>query len=167
MSVSLIKDKIPLSGIDDESIISSISKVLKIAHVVRINIDARTQMVDFWRFPSEHESEEETANPFRGVLKQVQMEEYVPDANESGERQFFGMCEILEDAGCVPVFILTGREVAQLRKWVPFPRRSSSLAGIPILANPDLNDDVLLMCGSKVRDAEPVDVAFVVKLTLP
>lgn len=167
MNVSLLKDKIPLSGTDDESILASIAKVLKLADVVRINVDARIQMVEFWRIPSEHESEEEAANPFRGVLKTVQMEEHVPDSNETGERQFLSMCEILEDAGCFPVFLLTGRELSQLRKWVHFPRRSSSLAGIPIMLSPDLHDDVLLLCGAKVRDAEPSDVAFIVKLTLP
>jgi hypothetical protein len=95
------------------------------------------------------------------------MEEYVSEAEESGERQFLAMCEILEDAGCYPVFLLTGRDIPQLRKWVMFPRRSSNLAGIPILPNPDLHEDVLLLCGAKVRDAEPVDVTFIVKLTLP
>lgn len=167
MTLSLVKDKLPLSGSDEEGILQSISRVLKFANVVRFSVDARTGVVDFWRVPSEEESEEEIANPFRGVLKQVQMEEYDPEVNASGERQFFAMCEILEDAGCVPVFILTGRNLNSLRKWISFPRRSSAIGGVPVVLNPDLDNDVILLCGSKVKDAEPVDVTFVVKMTLP
>jgi len=164
---SLVKDKIVLSGTDDESILSTISKVLKFGNVVRFNVDARTEMVDFWRKPTDDEIEEELANPFRGVLKQVQMEEYVPEEDEGGERQFFSMCEVLEDAGCYPVFLLTGRPITELRKWIAFPRRSTHIAGVPILPNPDLSDDVVLLCGAKVKDAEPVDVSFILKMTLP
>lgn len=167
MNPSLIKDKIILSGTDDDSILSTITKVLKFGNVVRFNVDARTGMVDFWRLPSEEETEEDLANPFRGVLRQVHMEEYVPEDSDSGERQLFAMCEILEDAGCYPVFLLTGRALPQLRKWIQFPRRSTHIAGIPILPNPDLTEDIVLMCGSKVKEAEPVDVTFIVKMTLP
>ncbi len=119
MNLSLIKDKLPLISMDEESILSTISKVLKFDNVVRLNIDSRTGMVDFWRIPVEEDSEEH-ANPFRAVLKKVHMEEYSSEEEESGERQFFAMCEILADAGSFPVFILTGREVSKLRKWLEF-----------------------------------------------
>lgn len=167
MSPSIIKDKFPLSGTDEESILSSVSKVLKFDNVVRFNVDARTKVIDFWRVPSEHEAEDDPANPFRGVLKNVQMEEYVPEEDEAPERQFFSMCEMIEDAGCYPVFLLSGLELSKLRKWIPFPRRSSMLGGIPIQMNGDLPKDVILLCGSKTKEAEPIDVTFIVKLTLP
>lgn len=152
---------------DEEAILAVISKILKFDNVVRLNIDARTGMVDFWRIPEEQETEEEGANPFRSVLKQVQMEEYSSEKEETGEQQFFAICEILADAGCFPVFVLTGREVSKLRKWIPFPRRLPQIAGVPIIPDPDLMEDVILVCGSKTKDAEPVDVTFVVKMTLP
>lgn len=166
MSLNLIKDKIPLSGTGSEAIVATITKVLKIDNIVKLAIDARTGMVDFWRVPSEEEKQEEI-NPFRGVLKQVTMEEYSPEEEESGERQFLSMCEIIEDAGSYPVFILTGREFSKLRKWVNFPRRSKQIAGIPILLNPDVVEDVILICGAKSKDADPIDTDFIVKMTLP
>lgn len=165
MNLFLVKDKLPLSGTDNESIISTIAKVLKLDNVVRLNVDARTSTVDFWRVPNEAENDGEP-NPFKAVLRRVQMEEYSPDSNESGERQFLSMCEIIEDAGCFPVFILIGGSISKLREWVPFPRRSTHLAGIPILNNPDIHEDVILMCGAKTKEAEPIDITFVVKMTL-
>lgn len=165
MNSSLIKDKIPLSGIDPESIISTVSRVLKLNNVVRFNVDARSSVVDFWRIPSEEENDEEP-NPFRAVLKRVEMEEYSPENKSTGERQFFDMCEILEDAGCFPVFLLTGVPLQDLRKWIYFPRRSSHIAGVPLIKNADLTEGIILLCGAKTREAEPVDVTFIVKMTL-
>ncbi len=109
----------------------------------------------------------EVASPFRAKLKEVTMEEYVQEREISAHAQLFEMFDMLEDAGCFPVFILSGRSPANLRKWIPFPRRSTQLAGIPIILDPDLMEDCLLICGSKVRDAEPIDVTYVVKMTLP
>lgn len=161
-----VKDKIVLSGTDNESILSTIAKILKFGNVVRFSVDASSNTVDYWRLPSDEEIEDQ-ANPFRPVLKHVHMEEYVPEENEIEERQLLSMCEILEDAGCFPVFLLVGCTLSQLRKWISFPRRSTQIAGIPILINPDLTDDIVLVCGSKIKDAEPIDVTFIVKMTLP
>ena len=165
MNSPLIKDKIPLSGTDPESIISTVSRILKLDNVVRFNIDARTSMADFWRIPSDADNDEE-ANPFRGVLRRIDMEEYSPEEETMGERQFLSMCEILEDAGCFPVFLLTGMPLQDLRRWIYFPRRSTHIAGVPIVKNADLHKDVIILCGSKVKEAEPVDVSFAVKMTL-
>lgn len=168
MSVVLIKDKIPLAGTDTDSILTAVGMVLKHSGVVRFNVDARTSMIDFWRMPASEEEEAlEIASPFREKLKEVQMEEYVPENNISSHEQLFEMFEMIEDAGCFPVFLLSGRILVELRKWISFPRRSSSLAGIPIIMNPDLMEDTILVCGAKTREAEPVDVAYVVKMTLP
>ncbi len=41
------------------------------------------------------------------------------------------------------------------------------MAGVPIIPNPDLMEDVILVCGSETKDAEPIDITFVVKMTLP
>lgn len=166
--MNLLKDKIPLSGTDEDSILKTISLILKNANVVRINVDAGTGMVDFWRYPSGEESEDiDVKNPFRARLKEVAMEEYAPEEGLTSHQQLFEMCEMLEDAGCYPVFILTGRTLSNLRKWIPFPRKSKRIAGIPIILEPDQMEDTLLVCGSSVRDAEPVDVSYVVKMTLP
>lgn len=163
---TFIKDKIMLSGTDNESILSTVAKILNFGNVVRFNVDASSNAVDYWRLPSEEEMDDRI-NPFRTVLKQVRMEEYVSEEDETGERQLFSMCEILEDAGCFPVFLLIGCSIQQLRKWITFPRRSTQIVGIPILINPDLTDDIILVCGSKIKDAEPIDVTFIVKMTLP
>lgn len=164
----LIKDKIPLVAMDEETILAAVGIVLKNANVVRFNVDSRTGMIDFWRIPNEQDAETvEVTHPFRVKLKEVQMEEYTPERELSNHEQLFEMFEMIEDAGCFPVFILSGRTHVNLRKWIPFPRRSTSLAGIPIRVEPDLMEDVLLVCGAKVRDAEPVDVSYVVKMTLP
>jgi len=166
--VILIKDKIPLVGMDEESIQKAVSMVLKNANVIKFSVDSRTSTVDFWRMPNEQDSELlEVAHPFRAKLKEVQMEEYVPEPTLSSHEQLFEMFEMLEDAGCFPVFILSGRTYVNLRKWISFPRKSTRLAGIPITIDPDLPEDNLLICGAKTKDAEPIDVLYVVKMTLP
>lgn len=168
MSSSLVKDKMLLSGLDEESILQTVAKILKLGSIVRLNIDARTEVVDFWKVSSKDISEEDQAHPFRAVLKQVTMEEYTPDPKESAERQLLSMCEIIEDANYYPVFLLTGMELSQLRKqWISFPRRSTQIAGISIVQEPDITEDVLLLCGARTREAEPIDITFVVKMTLP
>lgn len=162
----LIKDKLPLVATDVEAIQQAVGMVLKTANVIKVSIDARTKMVDFWRIPNEQESESiEVAHPFRIKLKEVQMEEY--DVDLSPHEQLFEMFDMLEDAGCYPVFILTGRTLPNLRKWIKFPRKSSRMAGIPVTVDPDLPEDNLLVCGAPIRDAEPIDVEYVVKFTLP
>jgi hypothetical protein len=167
--VTLIKDKLPLLGSDEESLFKTLKQVLKNESPTRIDIDARTGMVSFWRQPNEEEKARDDVNPFRDVLRQVAMDEYVPDEEGlSPHKQLFEIFDMLTDAGCIPAFILTG-SLEGLRKWITFPRRSSYLGGVPIKQIRELADtaaDTLLICGSKVRDAEPIDVEYVVKVTL-
>lgn len=165
--MKLLKDKMALLGTDEDAIIRTIKKVLTEQGVVSFKVDARTGMVEFWRVPSAEEAEAEAADPFREVLQRVQMDEYDPEPGCTPHEHFFHMCEMLEDAGCVPAFILTGAPYVELRKWIPFPRRSSQLAGIPIRVAKDMSTDTFLLCGAKTKDADPIDVTFVVKMTIP
>ncbi len=167
--MNLIKDKLPLLGHDEDSILKTIKQVLKSDTVTRFDVDARTGMISFWRAPSEDEKERELSNPFREIFRRVPMEEYVPDGDIGSHEQLFQIFDILHDAGCIPAFIVIGN-LESFRKWIKFPRRSNQLAGVPIYVVRELADtaeDALLVCGSKVRDPEPIDVDFVVKVTLP
>lgn len=164
----LIKDKLPLSGLDAESIQQTVGLVLKTADLIKFTVDSRTSMIDFWRLPGKEDAELlEVRYPFRQPLKEVEMEEYVPPENTTSHEQLFEMFDMIEDAGCFPVFILVGCPLPELRKWLPFPRKSKTLAGIPLLVEPELESDVLLVCGAKTREAEAIDITFAVKLTLP
>jgi hypothetical protein len=55
----------------------------------------------------------------------------------------------------------------ELRKWIPFPRKSSLLGGVPIKVVDEIGKDTLLLCGAPIKDAEPIDVSFIVKMTIP
>lgn len=166
-SPTLIKESLPLMDKSSSSIVHVVQEILKQPDVVRFVVDARENAVNFWRVASEEEAAERTMT-FRDALRKVQMEEYSPPPGEkSSFEQVFDVFEMIEDAGCLPSHVLSGRGLVELRSWIPVSRRARMLYGVPLLLQADLENDVLVFCGAKTSEATPSDIVYAVKVTIP
>lgn len=167
----LVKEPIPISSKDTETILMVVKHALSQPGLVKFTVDARKNFIDFWRVASE-EAAAELGVSFGEALSRVDMEEYDPyDTDKVGEKtsfqQVFEMFEMIEDAGCLPSHVLSGCSPLDLRKWLPLSRKSKSVCGVPLHFVGELEHDVLIVCGSKEVDATASDIQYAVKVTLP
>jgi len=163
----LIKDALPLSTKTVDNIVGMVKKVVTQPGVVRFIVDARKDTIDFWRVASPEEAAEKSVS-FRDILRTVDMEEYMPeDSDASPFQQMFEMIEMISDAGCSPSHILSGRGPLELRKWILFSRKATTLYGVPLLFEKSMEEDVLIICGAREPDATAADIKYAVKVTLP
>lgn len=170
MSV-LIKEVQPLP--DKESldvVMAAVKKVLQQPGIVRLVVDARKDNLEYWRAVTEDEAAEKSIS-YHDMLRQVAMEEYDQhleegDSEKTPFEQLFEMFEMVEDSGCVPNFILSGADPIGIRKWLPVSRKGKSLFGIPLFFENTLEDDVLVICSSRVKEATAADIEYAVKVTL-
>lgn len=167
----LIKELQPLpssSGLD--AVMIAVKKTLQQPGVVRLVVDARQNNLEYWRSVSDDEGSEKSIS-YHDMLRQVGMEEYEQyvDKGENTKtpfEQMFEMFEMVEDSGCVPNFILFGAGPVEIRKWLPVSRKSKTLFGVPLYFESTLEDDVLVLCSSRIKDATAADIEYVVKVTL-
>lgn len=167
----LIKEPIPISSKDTETILMVVKNALSQQGVVKFTVDARKEFIDFWRVASEEEAAELGVS-FDEALITVEMEEYDPFDTDQVDpktpfQQMFDMFEMIEDSGCVPSHILFGSSPLDLRKWIPMSRKSKVLFGVPVHFLNSLEHDVLIVCGAKDTDPTAVDIEYAVKVTLP
>lgn len=170
MSV-LIKEVLPLP--DKESIdvvMTAVKKVLQQPGIVRMVMDARKDNLEYWRAVSDDEAAEKSIS-YYDMLRQVAMEEYDQyleegDPEKTPFEQMFEMFEMVEDAGCTPNFILSGAGPIGIRKWLPMSRKGKSLFGIPLFFEGTLEQDVLVICSSRAKEATAADIEYAVKVTL-
>lgn len=170
MSV-LIKEVMPLADKGSvDAITAVVNTVLKQPGIVRLVIDARQDNLEFWRGVSEDEASEKSISQ-HDMLRQVDMEEYDQyledgDPPKSSYHQMFEIFEMVEDAGCSPNYILTGGSMADIRKWIPISRKTKTMFGIPVIFEGTLEDDVLIVCGSRTKEATSADIEYAVKVTM-
>ena len=167
----LVKEPIPISSKDTETVLMVVKNALSQPGVVKFTVDARKDFIDFWRVASE-EAAAEMGVSFSEALSRVEMEEYDPyDTDEVGEKtsyqQVFEMFEMIEDAGCAPSHVLSGCGPIDLRKWIPISRRSKALFGVPVHFVDEIEHDVLVICGAKETDPTAAEIQYAVKVTLP
>lgn len=167
----LVKEPIPISSKDTDTILMVVKSVLSQPGVVKFIVDARKDFIDFWRVASE-EVAAELGVSFGEALSRVEMEEYDPyDTDKVVEKtsfqQLFEMFEMIEDAGCIPSHVLSGCGPLDLRKWLPLSRKSKTVCGVPLHFVNELEHDVLILCGAKEVDATAADILYAVKVTLP
>lgn len=168
---TLIKEALPLPDKESvEVVLVAVKKVLHQPGIVRVVIDARKDNLEFWRVVSDDEAAEKSISN-HDMLRQVAMEEYDQyleegEAEKNPLKQMFEMFEMVEDAGCTPNFILSGAGPVALREWLPLSRKGKSLFGIPLFYESTLEDDVLVICSSRVKEATAADIEYAVKVTL-
>ena len=168
---TLIKELHPLP--DKESVdlvLSAVGKVLKQPGIVRLVVDARQDNLEYWRVVSDDEAAEKSISN-HDMLRQIDMEEYDQFLEEGEEgksplEQLFEIFEMFEDAGVTPSFILSGASPSDIRKWVPMSRKSKTIFGVPLQLESTLGDDVLVFCGSRVKEETAADIEYAVKVTI-
>lgn len=167
MSV-LIKEVIPCPDKGSiDLILSAVKSILKQPGIVRLSIDARRDLIEYWRTVSDDEASEKAIS-LHDALRQVSMEEYHQEADEdkSPIERMFEMFEMVEDAGCSPSHIISGSSSVELRKWFPMSRKSRTLFGVSLHVDGTMEKDVLIICGSRDREATISDIEYAVKVTL-
>jgi hypothetical protein len=162
----LIKELLPLAAKGTEHILYAVKTILAQSGVVKFEVDARKDVIEYWRMASSEEAAEHSLS-FSDALRTVELEEYEDEGEHSPLEQLFKIFEIIEDAGCVPTQIISGRAPLKLREWIPISRKARSVFGVPLMFGEGLEDDVLVVCGAKQWDATAEDLKFAVKVTLP
>ena len=165
-----IPESLPLESRSEEAILAAVKNVVSQPGVVRFQVDAAEDAIKYWRLMSQDEADSFGIS-FDAALAVVDMEEYDPYSEEDESPrpsyvQLFEMFEMVEEAGFIPSFILTGRPIQKLRKWIPFSRKAKRIYGIPLHFVETIEEDVLVVCGSPYADADITDLKYAVKVTL-
>lgn len=161
----LIKDLFPLTEKGTEPVIQVVRAILAQSGIVKFTVDARKDVIDCWRLVTPEEASER-GTTFEEALRSATMEEYVPEEQDA-LTQIFEIFEIIEDAGCVPTQVISGRGPVELRKWIPLSRKAKSVFGVPLLFGEGVPSDVLVVCGARDWGATAEDIEYAVKVTLP
>ena len=166
--VITVEDSLPLMGTDTRAILSTVQQVLEHPGVTRLMIAAGEPEVKFERVATPEEIETRSKVTYHDVIRNTQMEEYTPPEEDSSPYlQLFEMFDIIDDAGFVPMVILSGRSVPRLRKWINISRKADKLYGVKLVISPDIPDDNLIVCGGDTYVADPNNVRYSVKVALP
>jgi hypothetical protein len=170
MSMVTIEEVVPLSGRGTDAVMTAVKKILNRGDVTALTVTAGDDVIRFSRVATQEEAEAKQDLSYHDVVRANKMEEYVPDSQDvDPHRQMFEMFEIIDDAGFVPIILLSGCPLHKLRDWLDLmSRKAKAVYGVRVLVDENIPDDCLILCGSETNDSDgPESVRFSVKVALP
>ena len=166
-SKALIKERIPYAQTSDGPLVMLRSVLAQYRDVKCVTIDMRLPYFLVERPASSDEvadksSQLEGNKTYALVREHVKIQEYDPDGETDSHRQLFDMFSLIAEEGLVVSHVLVG-SVEALRKWVKFPRRHTTLLGVPIYPLEQVPNETIILCGSVRHDGEAEDVQYALK----
>jgi hypothetical protein len=133
----------------------------------RVILDVNKDFIHVEKLVKGTPDPDELFKRFDASIRGNQIHEYSPkDENLSSAEQFLDMFRQVSDEGLEISFIVCGNLV-RLSSWIRIPLRNPKLFGVNVVQIGNIPDDVVLVCGSEWKEAEPEDITFSVKGTLP
>lgn len=171
VKIPSVAEVLPLQGTGTAAVLSAVTKVLGRGDVLSLTVTAGDSALRYIRRATPEEAEAQSGLTYHDVVRARTLEEYFPDEEEGPVdpyQQIFEMFAVLEDAGFVPIVLLSGRPLPELRKWVTrMSRKSKRIFGVRVVVDEGIPEDNLILCGSEGSDEGPESVQFSVKVTLP
>jgi hypothetical protein len=159
----LVKEKIPYTGKGINTLLSFLRQVLETnKYTQKLIIEVHKPiLIEKW-IPKD----EATDEPVMGYVEAVRskpMTEYIveKDTSPTPYEQLFEMFGTIDREGFEACQVLTG-DIKNLQKWSKLPKNQNRLFGVPI-AQVNIPEDVVIICGANAREAGPEEIEFSVK----
>jgi hypothetical protein len=165
-----VKERIPYAPTGDGPLlmIRSVLAQYRDARCVTLDLRLPYLLVERPASPEEVASKSlsmEGAKTYDLMREHIKIQEYDPDGQTDPYRQLVEMFSLIAEEGLVVTHILVGSMEA-LRKWIKFPRRHTSLLGVPIYVLEPVPVEAIILCGSIRHDGEAEDVQYALKGTI-
>ena len=165
-----VAEVLPLQGTGTDAVMNAVAKVLSRGDVLSLTVTAGDAALRYSRRATSEEAEAQAGLSYHDIVRSRPLEEYTPAEGEQIDpyHQLFEMFAVLDDAGFVPIVILSGRPMHELRGWVSrMSRKSKRIFGVRVVVEEGIPEDNLILCGSDGSDEGPESVQYSVKVTLP
>jgi hypothetical protein len=166
-----VAEVLSLQGTGTEAVMGAVAKVLSRGDVLSLTVTAGDGALRYSRKATAEEAEAQEGITYHDVVRARPLEEYYPDEEEGQVdpyQQLFEMFAVLDDAGFVPIVLLSGRPLHKLRPWLSrMSRKTKKIFGVRVVVEEGIPEDNLILCGSEGPDEGPDSVQFSVKVTLP
>lgn len=164
-----LKDKIPYHGKGIDELVGALRRVLTDnKYTQKIVLEVGVPHIYIEKLVPESEAQGEVVKlSLYDVIRNRKLEEYVAEKDISPAHQLWEIFDIVQKEGFEVCNIVAGNK-QKFQKWlgVRIPQTDMRVFGTPFEVNGDIPDDVFIVCGAPIRDAEPDDVAFCVKGTV-
>lgn len=165
-----VRHRIPYSGKGFDALVDAIKAIGK-AHpyVQKIGpLEVGKPYISIEEMIPEEGSDKHLPTSVHSIARRCRMEEVVIDSTKTSFNILYEMFNIIQEEGLFPGYFLIG-DKALFQKWlsIRISALKMSLFGVPVIIQPELPEDVFLLCGADSKDPEPDDVKFSLKVTLP
>jgi hypothetical protein len=161
--MALIKEYIALQGLPStQSFTLAVSEAMP-KGAVRVLCDKAKSYVVYQRPADKDELLQTEASEVYGVIRQREIID-LPLENQSFHKNLHDLFMSLNDRNLYPSFVLI-KEKRLLRNLLGLPRTLpiDLLFGAKVIEHAELEDDVILVAGSNVRNAEAMDIVISIK----
>lgn len=164
-----LKEKIPYHGRGIDELVGALRRVLtENKYAQKVVLEVGVPHIYIEKLVPESDAQGEVVRlSLYDVIRNRQLEEYIPDGALSPAHQLWEIFDLVQKEGFEVSNIVAGSK-QKFQKWlgVRIPQSEMKVFGTPFETNGDIPDDVFIVCGAPTRLAEPDDIAFCVKGTI-
>lgn len=164
-----IKDKIPYHGKGVDELTTALRKVLNDnKYTQKVVLEVGTPHIYIEKLVPEAEAVD-LPKPLtlHDAVRTAKMEEYEVDPKNTVFHVLQDIFEMVQDEKLEVCFIAVGNQ-KRFEKWLEFKlnRSRPNLFEIPVHVLGEIPEDVFIVCGSSIRDAEFEDITYSVKVAI-
>lgn len=164
-----VKDRIPRNGKGPDNLLAQLGQYLKEPEnrfVQKIVVDATKQYIYVEKKVPKEKAVDQVGMTLHEAIRLVPMEEVSPDNGVTPTPMWWVVeaFKKVNNNGYETSHALVGGK-SSVYPWLGVSRSSKHLFGVPLYIVGEIPDDVLIICGSRVRDADPEDIEYSVKVT--
>lgn len=161
-----VKDRVPRNGKGPENLLAQLGQYLKDPgnkYVQKIVVDARKPFLYVEKMVPEDQAEKTDLSLHEAIRNKPMTEINLEGAALEAVWKLFW--EISKNGYETAHLVVSPN--SKLYEWVSLPRQSERLFGVPIHKMPEIPDDVVILTGATVREADPEDIEYSAKGTIP
>lgn len=166
-----VKEKIPYTGKGVENLVIMVRKILtENRNTQKVVLEVGVPHIYIEKLVPEAEAAKEAPLSLHDAIRAKPMEEYPLDEvtqKQTGIQKVWEMFSMIHAEGFEVSHIAIG-DKQTFQKWlgIRMPVTKMAFFGIPVAQVPEIPPDVVLVCGSATREADPEDVQFSVKVSI-
>ena len=161
-----VREKIPYSGKGIDPLLSMLRKVLNANPYTQEFLCRIGQPIEITKLVPQDEAPERL--DLHAAVRAKRMEEFTVEKDKTPYQVLWAMYGVVSEEGLAVSHIMVGDKFS-FQTWlgIRIPQNRMNFFGVPIVQVSELPGDVFVLVGSEKREAEPEDVMFSVKGTIP